>query len=586
MYLPHEMEIGLRDNTITEFRLCSDLERYYQSDFNKIITFLEKNTSISTLLLADVNFDSKRIEKISDVIRRVLAKSIQSVVFLNNEKYSCNARYFELLNDINSQNPLYSLSFIFWHFSYQDAADLSSFLKKNNTLRYIALRAVSLQYKSEHAREFEFVFKALKSNSVLEKLEVTDTFLNTRSMDALKLFLCSNRSVLTLTLTNCDLKGNSASYISAVLKNNDHLVSLSLSDNKFKSEALVMIFDTIKENTVLRRLNFAGIKDFDEKSVTSLIRVLEINQTLAQVDLSDSNIGIDAVKLIGEALFARINIQSFNISNSVLKSEESALRNFNDILLHNKLERDKSNRRRVFINAVTLLFYFSEAQIKCRDFSYDNVVLMEDGSIELQEIRPSYTDLLPPEIWIRIIEHLLELEFPEVGYKILQEIVSRLIVFSESFLYSKSSGYYLKPKFAAKPAFHFFKTGNVPFRSRHRCERFIDILSGIPIEELCENNPKLKEIEMMSISAKEKLKYKNKLFAQLKESGENIHQVLSLQGMDSVSKTKIIISLYRRDNFKLPLSVDFKGLLEHLQGKNSPHNNEQDYNEGVAQLLL
>jgi Ran GTPase-activating protein (RanGAP) involved in mRNA processing and transport len=133
---------------------------------------------------------------------------------------------------------------------------------------------------------------ALNNNSTLKELILYNNRIGDKGVRALALELSINNSTLkTLNLGFNDITDDGAQHLAQMLKTNRTLTHLWLQQNHIGDRGIQLLAGVLaRQNWSLQFLNLFSNKFSSDLSVTALIDMLQLNQSLQKLDIDDCNL--------------------------------------------------------------------------------------------------------------------------------------------------------------------------------------------------------------------------------------------------------------------------------------------------------
>ena len=255
-----------------------------------------------------------------------------------------------IIDSLCSNTTLTNLSLKLNGLSLDEIRLISEFLKKNKTLLELNLSSNLLdssrdyygfedQYgiHNEH-NGFYYLVEGLKHNTTLTSLNLSQCSIYGKENCFQLLFdeLKTNSSLTKIDLSKNKLTSKNIAQLCDVLKVNTHLNELNLSElggllsklSIYNDPSLnKLLCDVLKTNISLTKLI---LKDAPSSCYPSVIinalnlsEVLKVNTTLAYLDLSNTYIKKEGLKVICDALTTNTTLTYLNISDRSMNTEEN-----------------------------------------------------------------------------------------------------------------------------------------------------------------------------------------------------------------------------------------------------------------------
>ena len=167
-------------------------------------------------------------------------------------------------------------------------------LQKNSSVIKLSLCNMELQHTEQNGSALTKIIQS-RSNSLTHlDLSGNTTFLNASCADCIFKSLQHNATLVYLNLSNTGLTArdpDTARSLTKMLQVNNSLIDLDLSENStFSDIGACAVFDGLQDNTTLVNLELSktGIKCTDSDMVKSLVKMLQVNKTLVHLNVSQS----------------------------------------------------------------------------------------------------------------------------------------------------------------------------------------------------------------------------------------------------------------------------------------------------------
>ena len=172
--------------------------------------------------------------------------------------------------------------------------DTDYFTKVFNTILYFNVSFFFKIYKINYNINIvKSIYEALKTNSTLTHLTITDNYYRDIGVNALAEALKVNK-----TLTYLDISNN-------------------ISNNYNGDDVVIAIADALTHNTSLIKL-YMRILLINDSKAKALANSLKINSTLTLLDISNNNIGDEGAEAFAEALKVNSTLTLLDISNNYI----------------------------------------------------------------------------------------------------------------------------------------------------------------------------------------------------------------------------------------------------------------------------
>jgi Ran GTPase-activating protein (RanGAP) involved in mRNA processing and transport len=257
---------------------------------------LTKNTTLTHLGLCHNRIDHKGVV--------ALAKALKTNTSLTQLDLSCNHvgshdLYIASVVDIITSDEDYKGG------AYCGIGTLADMLQDNHTLRILNLKNTLIS-----GVDVEYLAPALKKNTALMRLDLSDNYINLKfnPQGTHPLIEAFNTNT---TLEQLDLQGNpvsepilgaiQASIMSNILHKNNTLAELDLSNRHIGVSGLKVLAAALKTHTTLTQLNLSG-NHLSAEGASLLAKALIVNTSLAQLHLADNVLGPQGIQVLAKAL--------------------------------------------------------------------------------------------------------------------------------------------------------------------------------------------------------------------------------------------------------------------------------------------
>ena len=184
----------------------------------------------------------------------------------------------------------------------QSLINVHSLLSQQTALASLCLHGTALD---RHAATL--IATSLQTTPTLTSLSLNACRLNDETTEIVCDALKTNRSLLSLTITcNTDFRAPPVSpnfsatqvnSIASMLQHNNHITEFDLSYNYMSDDLFQLLLPALLQYTLLTDLN-VGMNELTAKSMFGFGNVLATNTALTKLDISQNNIGDDAVAAI------------------------------------------------------------------------------------------------------------------------------------------------------------------------------------------------------------------------------------------------------------------------------------------------
>lgn len=292
-----------------------------EEEMGVLIKVLKTNTTLSSLKMCDTNTKRQRgffhptcCTALMEVLKgnSSLTKLDISDVHMGSEQAEALAKILQDNTTLKSLKPGYSVG-------AEGGKALAGALRKNTTLTHLDMHRREIGYEGGIA-----FGEALKNNSTLKNLDLSDN----RSMIWIK------NSHYPYTGDGCHDREKEKALANAfgkifgeALKSNTTLTALNLSDNYIGDEGIKALAEGLENNTTLMHfeLNDNNAHSYNYKSAAiekPFGEVLEKNTTLTTLSLSRNTIGYGRGKFLAKGLKKNITLIDLNLSYCSLNEEE------------------------------------------------------------------------------------------------------------------------------------------------------------------------------------------------------------------------------------------------------------------------
>ncbi|KAL9965575.1 hypothetical protein ACROYT_G029390 [Oculina patagonica] len=142
--------------------------------------------------------------------------------------------------------------------------------------------------------------KALKGNSSLTELDLSDNNIGDQGATGLAEALKNNKSLTELGLSDNNIDDQGATGLAEALQNNKSLTELDLSVNNIGDQGATALAVALQKNKSLTELDLS-VNNIGDQGATGLAEALQKNKSLTELDLSDNNIGVLGATGLAEA---------------------------------------------------------------------------------------------------------------------------------------------------------------------------------------------------------------------------------------------------------------------------------------------
>lgn len=154
------------------------------------------------------------------------------------------------------------------------------------------------------------VFLALRYNSGLTHLNISENVLGPLAGQSLHFLLLNNFKMAWFNLNSCGLKNGGISHLALGLGKNKALISLFLANNACKDLGMSSLCEALSENEILANLDLSNnfIRDGEIVALT-----LKENAGLESVNFKDNRITAEAGSVFVEATKVKSNLMRLNL---------------------------------------------------------------------------------------------------------------------------------------------------------------------------------------------------------------------------------------------------------------------------------
>ena len=290
-----------------------------QADARIITNYLARNTSLKRLTLeVDVPLDTALVKsvKVVQALKFHPSLEILSSRFLHMREVDVR-----VLSEISSNTSLKALHVSTWTFSDDGMIALSEVLKTNAACKIesLVLGYPYLHFGMSDLARMAFV-GALASNRTVKVLKIghkpggehLPVLLNADAFAALCESLKSNDVIEELEVDH-PIPGNAcAQALAQALASNHSITKLIVPFNHIGDDGCTALAEALKINTALTHVDF-GVNCFGDAGAKALAEMLSFNSTLSFINLTSSNIGEEGAQALGTAWGSMAN-QNLTIS--------------------------------------------------------------------------------------------------------------------------------------------------------------------------------------------------------------------------------------------------------------------------------
>ena len=454
----------IKNNTLTELSLNSfnlDMDFLYEPGkfdilLDQLNTLLRDNQLISKLRISNIKLTSPPIKKLYSALTQLASNQLNNLELFDSSTINKKC-FLDFARDFDQYSPLELLTISGWSLASELTFEIIDYINNNPSLRSLTLRSIK-PIKSTFAflsTELADVIDAFSENNPL-MLDLDNIYLNQPTLNAIIRLLTKQGNALhTFGLSGADYDDSKLKKILLVIKEHKTLKHLILKHVKISDSIRDVLEEVVRDNHTLETIDLT-VSGLDQERALPLVNALNINSSLWKLDLRNYDIASDSA-------VHRKAIESIE----VLKSA-----------------REVSNRRRVFLNAQLILYFFDRIEIPYpKDKCMIHQVETKEGYVDIEE--PVTYIGLPQEIWLNIIEFLLALEFPQLSPKSCADITRKHLHFSNKLC---SADAVLEAEDAEYcPVFYTYvsRFKDSLFETRRSSIELVKQLKQIPEEECC-----------------------------------------------------------------------------------------------------
>jgi Ran GTPase-activating protein (RanGAP) involved in mRNA processing and transport len=188
----------------------------------------------------------------------------------------------EHIPEIRSQVGLVYLDLSSNKLSHVSIKNISEFIKKNKTIRYLKLNSIS-----ENTRSLALIFDAIDQNSSLTHIELSNNKIDQNCILSLSRALKKNGTLSYINISNCGI--NDISVLTEALNNHNKLECLILKDNCIGNDGAIDFSRSLIKNLSLLQLDLSDNNIYNSGAISLAISLI-VNTTLKYLNLSKNNI--------------------------------------------------------------------------------------------------------------------------------------------------------------------------------------------------------------------------------------------------------------------------------------------------------
>ncbi|XP_074621745.1 uncharacterized protein LOC141880193 [Acropora palmata] len=167
-------------------------------------------------------------------------------------------------------------------------------------------------YTSDRDKKYFFLAQALRVNSSLSSLDLSDNSISDEGVNSLAQALRVNTSLSSLDLSSNSIGDEGANSLAEALRVNKSLSSLDLSWNSIGAEGANSLAQALRVNKSLSSLNLS-LHFFADEGANSLAEALRVNTFLSSLDLHSSSIGDEGANSLAQALSVNKSLFSLDL---------------------------------------------------------------------------------------------------------------------------------------------------------------------------------------------------------------------------------------------------------------------------------
>ena len=330
------------NSSLTKLSLLNDVHgvQYTEKNISALIKMLQVNKSLQYLELSqNTPWSVESVRIFHHFVAGLQHSTTLTHLILRNSRIPCydpdTARSFTEMLQVNKSLTHLDLS----DNSFIDSGSHCVFegLQHNNTLVNLNLSTTGLRSTdSDTVRSLSKMFQVNKS---LTHLDLSGNFLLLEGncvFDGLR----HNSTLTHLSLSNINRYSDTGPDISRslgqMLQVNQSLTHLDLSENNLGA---YYVFEGLQSNTTLVNLNlsYTGITAADPDTTRSLTKMLQVNKSLTHLDLSENKICDSGAHYVFEGLQSNTTLVNLNLSNTdITAADPDTARSLTKILQVNK----------------------------------------------------------------------------------------------------------------------------------------------------------------------------------------------------------------------------------------------------------
>ena len=226
---------------------------------------------------------------------------------------------------------------------------------RNNT------KLQSLKLKNMTKEAAELIFKIIRTNKALQKLDLSNNTLSDDGAVTISDGLIYNNTLLELNISQNSITNKGTMNITEAIQVNTTLMRLNISNNILSDDGATTISNCLKCNSCLLELYISHI-GITNKGTKEIADAIQINSTLQNIDISKNYITIEGLVYFMEAVKNNCTLQVVNIThNNVTRSGFTSIKQCIESLQYpiqiyaswNEISRSKKNQHHVLISKIS-----------------------------------------------------------------------------------------------------------------------------------------------------------------------------------------------------------------------------------------
>jgi Ran GTPase-activating protein (RanGAP) involved in mRNA processing and transport len=187
-----------------------------------------------------------------------------------------------------------------------------------NVNRSIIKLLLASIFSSAESKSIEGVLGMIKSNDVLENLDLGGNFLDSNDLSKISKVLRLNKSLQKLFLYSNDIESKGARVLSSALIENTALKVLDIGINNIGDEGAKYIADLVKDNNSLEEL-YLYENNVSAQGAFAIAESLKMNSSIQKLFLYRNQINDTGAKYLAEALKSNSTICELSLRSTNLK---------------------------------------------------------------------------------------------------------------------------------------------------------------------------------------------------------------------------------------------------------------------------